>query len=72
MGYRVIAVDLVDTQLEEAKAGGAKYTFNPKDDKDYVKKIMEITNGGCHAAVNYTNSKPAYDATLYSYELEAS
>ena len=63
MGYRVITIDLVDTQLEEAKAGGAEYAFNPKDDKDYVKKIIEITNGGCHAAVNYTNSKPAYDTT---------
>jgi propanol-preferring alcohol dehydrogenase len=59
----VIAIDLVDTQLEEAKASGADYTFNPMTDKDYVKSIMEITNGGCHAAVNYTNSKPAYDST---------
>jgi propanol-preferring alcohol dehydrogenase len=59
----VIAIDLIDTQLEEAKASGADYTFNPMTNKDYVKSIMEITNGGCHAAVNYTNSKPAYDST---------
>jgi propanol-preferring alcohol dehydrogenase len=63
LGYKVIGIDLVDQQLEEAKASGADHTFNPKNDKDYVKKIIEITNGGCHAAVNYTNSKPAYDST---------
>jgi len=63
LGYKVIAVDLIDSQLEEAKVSGADYTFNPKTDKDYVNKIKEITGGGCHAAVNYTNSKPAYDAT---------
>lgn len=25
--------------------------------------MVEITDGGCHAAVNYTASKAAYDAT---------
>jgi len=63
LGYKVIGIDVVDTQLEEAKVSGADYTFNSMKDKDYVKKIKEITDGGCHAAVNYTASKPAYDAT---------
>ncbi|RDW72200.1 NAD(P)-binding Rossmann-fold containing protein-11 [Coleophoma crateriformis] len=63
LGYKVIGIDLVDSQLEEAKASGADHTFNPVTDKDYVDKIKEITGGGCHAAVNYTNSKPAYDST---------
>lgn len=54
---------MIDTQLEEATASGADYIFNSAKDKDYVKKIKEITDGGCHAAVNYTASKPAYDAT---------
>jgi len=63
LGYKVIGVDLVDGQLEEAKLSGADYTFNPKTDKDYVQKIKEITDGGCHAAVNFTNSVQAYSAT---------
>ncbi|KAG9239135.1 hypothetical protein BJ875DRAFT_449016 [Amylocarpus encephaloides] len=62
-GYKVIAIDLVDAQLEEAKNSGADYTFNPKNDKDYLSKVKEITCGGCHAAVNYTNSVAAYDST---------
>lgn len=28
-----------------------------------MEDIKELTDGGCHAAVNYTASKPAYDAT---------
>lgn len=63
MGYRVIAIDLVDAQLKDAKSSGAEHIFNPVNDKDYIKQIIEITDGGCHAAVNYTNSKPAYDST---------
>ncbi|KAH8684755.1 hypothetical protein BGZ60DRAFT_366107 [Tricladium varicosporioides] len=63
LGYKVIAIDLVDAQLEEAKRGGADYTFNPKTDKDYLEKVKEVTGGGCHAAVNYTNSVAAYDST---------
>jgi len=59
----VIAIDVGSVQLEEAKASGADYTFNPTNDKNYVEKIKEITDGGCHAAVNYTASKPAYDST---------
>lgn len=54
---------MIDTQLEEAVASGADHVFNSMKDKDYVAKIKEITDGGCHAAVNYTASKPAYDAT---------
>lgn len=49
--------------MEEAKASGADYVFNPMTDKDYIQKVKEITNGGAHAAVNFTNSKRAYDAT---------
>ena len=63
LGYKVIGIDVVDAQLEEAKAGGALHTFNSMKDKDYIQKIREITDGGCHAAVNYTASAPAYDAT---------
>lgn len=61
MGIRVIALDINDIQLNEAKECGAEYAFNTRADKDYVKKIMEITSGGCNAVVNYTNSKVAYD-----------
>ena len=61
MGYRVIGLDVVDSQLEEAKDQGADYVFNSATDKDYVKKIQELTGGGVDAAINYTASKRAYD-----------
>ncbi|KIW06044.1 uncharacterized protein PV09_03220 [Verruconis gallopava] len=61
MGYKVIGIDLSDDQLEAAKACGADHIFNPVSDKDYVKKILELTDGGVDAAVNFTASKKAYD-----------
>jgi propanol-preferring alcohol dehydrogenase len=61
MQLKVIAIDLSDVQLEEAKACGADHTFNPISDKDYVKSILEITGGGVKAGVNFTASKKSYD-----------
>jgi Zn-dependent alcohol dehydrogenase len=57
MGLKVIGIDVSDTQLEEAKSCGADYTFNPVSDKDYVKKIQDLTGGGVKAAVNFTAAK---------------
>ncbi|KAE9983120.1 hypothetical protein EG327_005617 [Venturia inaequalis] len=61
MQLKVIAIDLSDTQLEEAKICGADHTFNPLTDKDYVASILSITGGGVKAAVNFTASKKSYD-----------
>ena len=57
MGLKVIGIDISDVQLQTAKESGADYTFNSITDKDYVKKILEITGGGVDAAVNFTASK---------------
>jgi D-arabinose 1-dehydrogenase-like Zn-dependent alcohol dehydrogenase len=57
MGLKVIGIDIVDSQLEEAKSQGADHVFNSMTDKDYVKKITELTGGGVDAAVNFTASK---------------
>jgi Zn-dependent alcohol dehydrogenase len=54
---KVIGIDVSDASLESAKKCGADYTFNPMTDKDYVKKILEITGGGVQAAVNFTAAK---------------
>jgi propanol-preferring alcohol dehydrogenase len=62
-GYKVIGIDLSPEALEEAKAQGADHVFNPKNDKDYVQQIKSITGKGCHAAINFTNSAPAYAST---------
>jgi propanol-preferring alcohol dehydrogenase len=61
MGHKVIGIDITDAALEEAKSCGADYTFNSMTEKDYKKKIMELTGGGVHAAVNFTASKKSYD-----------
>lgn len=57
MGLKVIGLDISDPQLETAKESGADYVFNTMTDKDYQKKILELTGGGVDAAVNFTASK---------------
>lgn len=61
MGYRVIGLDVAEGALEEALHSGAEHAFNSMTDKDYVAKVLDITKGGVHAAVNFTASKRAYD-----------
>jgi propanol-preferring alcohol dehydrogenase len=57
----VIGLDVIDSQLEEAKACGADHVFNPKTQPAYAHAIKKLTSGGCHAVVNYTASKASYD-----------
>jgi propanol-preferring alcohol dehydrogenase len=61
MGHKVIGIDITDAAIAEAKSCGADYTFNSLTDKDYKKKIVDLTQGGVHAAVNFTASKKSYD-----------
>jgi D-arabinose 1-dehydrogenase-like Zn-dependent alcohol dehydrogenase len=62
MGIKVIAIDIHDAQLKEAKEAGADHTFNSKTDPDYVAKMVELTGGGVDAAINFTASKAAYSS----------
>ena len=43
----IIAVDMVDSKLEIAKALGATHTINPGK-VDAVGEVRELTQGGCH------------------------
>jgi D-arabinose 1-dehydrogenase-like Zn-dependent alcohol dehydrogenase len=61
MGYKVIGLDIADQALEEAKKCGADHVFNSMTDGDWKQKVLEITEGGVDAAVNFTASKKSYD-----------
>jgi S-(hydroxymethyl)glutathione dehydrogenase/alcohol dehydrogenase len=43
--YPVVAVDVRDNKLENAKIFGATHTVNAKTEKDAIKKVHEITYG---------------------------
>jgi alcohol dehydrogenase, propanol-preferring len=60
MEANVVAIDINDTTLENAKAQGANAIFNSKTNPDYVEEIKKLTNGGVHAAAVFSNAKQAY------------
>ncbi|MHB8105797.1 MAG: zinc-binding dehydrogenase, partial [Dehalococcoidales bacterium] len=43
--YPIIAVDVRDNKLENAKVFGATHTVNAKTEKDPIKKVFELTYG---------------------------
>jgi alcohol dehydrogenase, propanol-preferring len=57
MQLKVIGIDISEVQLETARASGADHVFNSMTDKEYVKKIVDLTGAGVDAAVNFTASK---------------
>ena len=61
MGYKVVGLDIADQALEEAKKCGADHVFNSMTDKDWQKKVIDVTGGGADAVVNFTASKKSYD-----------
>lgn len=61
MGLKVIATDITDHALDEAKNCGADYVFNPTKNSEWKKEVVEITGGGADAVVNFTASKKSYD-----------
>jgi alcohol dehydrogenase, propanol-preferring len=60
MEANVVAVDVNDTTLENAKAQGADAIFNSRTNPGYVEEIKKLTNGGVHAAAVFSNAKQAY------------
>lgn len=59
----IIACDPVASRREEALRGGADYAFDPLE-KDFAKKIKEITKGGVNTAVEVTGVGAGLDETL--------
>lgn len=61
MGYKVIAIDIDDNTLDTAKESGALHTFNSRTSKNFTEKLLELTDGGCHATTVFAAVKAGYD-----------
>lgn len=61
MGFRVIGIDVSNSQLEAAKSLGAELTVNTLEDPDWETKIKKVSKGGCHAVAVFSSSNAAYE-----------
>ena len=60
MGARVIALDTEEHRLQRAREFGAEALINPKDTKDVVQAIKDLTHGrGAHASMDCSSSPTA-------------
>ena len=60
MGARVIALDTEEHRLQRAKEFGAEVLINPKETKDVVQAIRDVTHGrGAHASMDCSSSPTA-------------
>lgn len=62
----IIAVDIVDSNLDMAKELGADYVFNYKDTPNVLEEIRALTNGGADFAVDTTTSGEMFPISLAS------
>jgi D-arabinose 1-dehydrogenase-like Zn-dependent alcohol dehydrogenase len=60
MGYKVVAVDISDAQLENARSLGADLICNSLTDRNYVEEVKTETKGGCHASIVFSAALVAY------------
>ena len=61
LNLRVIAIDIDDNILSNAKAAGVQHIFNSKTTPDLVDQIRRLTSGGVDAAAVFTAVKAGYD-----------
>lgn len=61
MGYKVVAIDVSDAQIINARSLGADLAYNSKTCSTYADEIKRETNGGCHAAIVFSAALPAYE-----------
>ena len=59
----IIACDPIEDRRAEALKNGADYAFNPLD-KDFAKKVKEVTNGGVQVAIEVTGVGAGLDEAL--------
>ena len=63
-GSKIIAIDLDDAKLKEAKENGAANTINSKKE-DAVKAVMELTdNMGADAVIDFVNSSKTVETDM--------
>lgn len=62
MGFKVMGLDVSNSQLDSARALGADFTVNTLEDPEWEKKIKKVSAGGCHAAAVFSSSNVAYES----------
>ncbi|KAM5352824.1 hypothetical protein ACJ41O_005546 [Fusarium nematophilum] len=61
MGFKVVGLDISNSQLDDVKNLGADLVINTLENPDYETKIKKATGGGCHAAAVFSASNAAYE-----------
>jgi alcohol dehydrogenase len=66
LGARVLAVDVNDGALEQARGVGANEVLNVSDIDDVGEAVREITGGGAHVSVDALGVTATFDNSLRS------
>jgi len=57
----VIAVDIDDQTLANAKQAGVEHVFNSTSNPNFIEEIQKVTSGGADAVAVFTAVKAGYD-----------
>ena len=57
----MIAIDIDDDTLENAKKAGVEHAFNSRSNPNIIEEIKKVTSGGADAVAVFTAVKAGYD-----------
>ena len=61
MNFKVVAIDISNSQLDSVKALGADLVINSATQTGWEDKIKKTTGGGCHAVTVFSAANAAYE-----------
>jgi D-arabinose 1-dehydrogenase-like Zn-dependent alcohol dehydrogenase len=68
-GLKVVAIDIDDKTLANAKQAGVEYTFNSRTDPNFIEELKKVTSGGADAVAVFTAVKAGYDVAPKTLKL---
>ena len=69
MGLKVLAVDIDDDTLANAKKAGVEHVFNSRSNPDFIEELKKVSSGGADAVTVFTAVKAGYDVAPKTLKL---
>lgn len=68
-GLKVVAIDIDDKTLANAKQAGVEHTYNSRSNPHFIEELKKVTSNGADAVLVFTAVKAGYDVAPQTLKL---